>query len=256
MRKAQPFTARIYNGLFKPRRVNILGFELAGIVESVGSNVSRFKIGDEVIGYSGLRFGAYAEYICLPHIGNQNKGLAALKPSSLSFPEAAALPTGALAALNNLRQGNISEGKRVLINGASGSVGTYAVQIASYYGAVVTGVCSTKNMRLVSELGADQVIDYTQEGALSDIGIFDLVFDAVDKLPKKLARKMLAPNGMVRNVSMSRKDSYEDLETITRLAQDGHIKPVIDRFFPFEKIPDGHHYVEQGHKRGNVGITL
>ncbi|MCB0020629.1 MAG: NAD(P)-dependent alcohol dehydrogenase [Anaerolineales bacterium] len=254
MRKADPFLARLFNGLFRPRR-QILGFELAGDVVAIGAAVTKFKPGDAVMASCGLDFGAYAEYRCVAE-----DGVMALKPAGLSYPEAAALPSGGLAALANLRRGQIQAGAQVLIYGASGSVGSYAVQLARHCGAEVTGVCSGRNHAWVQALGATATIDYTQEAITSRPERYDLIFNAVGKEISAVTpaefKRLLRPGGRYLSINDGYKEEAADLVYLGQLAEAGDLRVVIDRCYPLAEMAAAHRYVEAGHKRGNVVILV
>lgn len=266
--------ARMEFGFNKPNKSKtILGSDLAGVVESVGKDVTRFKAGDQVFAYRSSLMGANAEYICMPE-----NGLVALKPKNMNFVEAATVPYGALTALNLLRKMDIQPGQKVLIIGASGSIGSAAVQLAKHYGAEVTGVCSTPRVGLVKTLGADKVIDYTKEDFTQNGESYDLIFDIMRKSSFSACKNSLTPNGRYLLASFKTRHLIQMLWTslrggkrvicalstekvdglihIKELVEEGIIKTVIDRTFPLEQTAEAHRYFESGRKKGNVVITI
>jgi NADPH:quinone reductase-like Zn-dependent oxidoreductase len=273
MRRADPFLVRLFNGFFKPKS-KILGSEFSGEVESIGKNVKKFKKGDLVFGGTDLDLGASAEYIALPETGT-----IALKPENISFEEAGAVSFGGNTALHFLKKANIQHGQKILIYGASGSIGTAAVQLAKHFGAVVTAVCSSKNTELVTCLGADKVLDYTAEDFSLSGEIYDIIFDTVGKSPFLDCVNSLTKNGVflravhmaptsillglwttltrnIKIVSGVATETQENIDFLKNLLETGQFKSVIDKRFSYEQIVNAHRYVDTGHKKGNVVITF
>jgi len=273
MRRGDSFMSRIFLGFKKPRR-EILGTELAGEIESVGKDVQRFRKGDQVYGFTGFGLGAYAEYACMPE-----KGSLAIKPANLSYEESAVVVDGASTAFFFLRdKANIQCGQKVLILGASGSIGSFAVQLARYFKAEVTGVCSTGNLELVKTLGADRVIDYTREDFTKSNEAYDIIFDTVGKSTfsgcqdslKENGRYLITVGGLMNYVLMlwtsmvggkrlicgMSIEKTKSLMFLKELVEAGIIEPVIDSCYPMEQIAEAHRYVEKGHKKGNVVISV
>lgn len=231
------------------------GHEFAGVVKAVGENVTQFKIGDAVFGTTtGLKAGANAEYVCIPESGKS--GLIVHKPENLSFAEAAALPVGAMTAMHFLSKANIQPNQKVLIYGASGSVGSYAVQVAKYMGADVTAVCSTRNIELVKSLGADQVIDYKQEDFSKNGTTYDVIFDAVGKTTSDQRNLALKQDGRFVSIRSMASGMSKNIHRVIELAEAGHIKPVIDQHYSLEQISEAYQYAQTGRKRGNIVINV
>jgi NADPH:quinone reductase-like Zn-dependent oxidoreductase len=273
-RPEYPLIIRLINGLFRPRKT-ILGSELAGEIEAIGTDVKTFKQGDQVFGLSTSHFGTHAEYICLPE-----EASITIKPANLSYDEAAAVCDGAYLAMNIVRKIDFKTVKKILINGASGSIGSAGVQLAKYYGATITATCNTKNIELVKSLGADEVIDYTKEDFTENGQMYDVVFDAVGKSSFFRCRKVLKPGGtyfstdlgfLSQNIFLALltpiiggkkvmfpipRDSKEDIVFVKELIEAGKYKAVIDRRYPLEQIVEATRYVETGQKTGNVVIAL
>lgn len=246
--------ARLIFGLFKPKK-QTLGHEFSGTVEEVGAEVSQFEVGDLVFGTTTMqKHGAYAEYLCVPEKAKQC--VIAKAPTGITLNQAATVPIGAMTALFLLEKVKLNKDQKILIYGASGSVGTYAVQMAKHMGAEVTGVCSTTNVELVTSLGASKVIDYKKEDYTAEGAVYDVVFDAVGKTTKSNAKSVLKKGGTYTSINVFTSEITEKLEEIAAMIEAGALKPVIDREYPLEEIAEAHRYVDSGRKKGNVLINI
>jgi NADPH:quinone reductase-like Zn-dependent oxidoreductase len=272
------FPMRLYAGLLRPKRITRLGQELAGEIEAVGQDVTSFKKGDQVFGTTGFGFGAYAEYICLPEKPNDTQGTLAAKPTNLSYEEAAAVPTAGFEALHFLRKANIQPGQKVLIIGAGGSIGTFAVQLARHFGAEVTGVDSSEKLDMLRTIGANHVIDYTKEDYTNSGETYDLIIDVVGRRGVVRRLKLLKPDGyyflayaglshillglwtsLISNKKLKIEaagQKKEDLLFLNELIEAGKLKPIIDRRYPLERTAEAHRFAETGQKQGNIVITV
>ena len=272
MRRADPFIIRLIFGFKRPRKP-VLGVVVAGEIEAIGKTVSNYEIGDQVFGSSGMSFGAHAEYVSV-----REDAVLALKPSNMTYEEAAAIPFGATASLHFLRIANIQQGQKVLIYGASGALGTMAVQLAKNYGAELTAVCSTSNVELMKSLGADEVIDYTKEDFTKNGKNYDVIFDTIGKSPFRKSLRSLNKDGhlLLANAGISTmiggaitsifiskkivsgviKETVEDMNFFKHLIEKGKLKAVIDRIYTLKQIVEAHTYVDMGHKKGNVVIAI
>ncbi|QJD85994.1 NAD(P)-dependent alcohol dehydrogenase [Cohnella herbarum] len=250
---------RLFLGLTKPRK-SILGMVLAGEIESIGKDIKRFKPGDQVYGVTGFGLGAYAQYKCMRETDSMH-GCLSLKPENISYEEATSAAYGGLLALQRIEEGNIKPGHQVLIFGASGTSGTAAVQLAKYYGAEVTGVCSTRNLEFIHALGADKMIDYAQDDAVNLVERYDFVLDAAGRYKtsklKEICKKSLKPKGKYISIDDGKLElNSERLAKIKALIQAGHFKPVVDAIYPMDRIVEAHEYVERGRKRGGVAVFI
>jgi NADPH:quinone reductase-like Zn-dependent oxidoreductase len=262
---------------FRRPRNKIPGTEVAGEIEEVGAGVKEFNVGDQVFGSAGMGFGANAEYICLPEIPGEMEGGVTIKPTNMTYEEAATVPFGGRDSLHFLRLGNIQEGQKILINGAGGSIGTFAIQLAKYYGAEVTAIDSTAKLDMLRSVGADLVIDYTQEDFTKNGEVYDVIFDVIGKLSFSDTKRSITPNGtyLLANpvsqmgqalwtrmrssnkiVMQTSTPSIADLIFLRELIEEGKLETVIDRTYPLEQIVEAHRYVEKGGKLGNVVITV
>ena len=269
---------RMWRGFLKPKEGTILGTELAGMIEAVGKDVKRFKVGDKVFGAAGLNFGTNAEYTTLPEDPGEMEGGVAIMPANMTYLEAATVPFGGRDALHFLRKGNIQSGQKILINGAGGSIGTYAIQLAKHFGAEVTAIDSTAKLEMLREIGADHVIDYTQENFTQNGVVYDVIFDVVGTVSFSRSKGSITPDGtyllanpirgqMLRGpwtrmtsgrkvVMETASGTIEDLVYLRDLIEAGKLKAVIDRTFPLEEIVEAHRYVDAGGKLGNLVITV